>query len=257
LNCYLSISNHFQKYLAKGKDLHGATKSIEMLQPTAIDLKGQMHDFGEQLEDLHEKIEGASRLHHLFGLKLKDDDVHHEMQKLADRIGVPELIERCKHIIASNNSINSCKKEIALENLEFKIEKITATSTPDKMKIPPQPPTANSHLEFTKYSNKPPTACNCWQDSETQKAPVISLPPLIEDIDPEVVKMQKLKLTDEDEEDHSKMADSGLGGCDRCEGNGKLTRACSCQSFEDATIACDKRYVFLFFVTKACPNEDS
>jgi len=48
---------------------------------------------------------------------------------------------------------------------------------------------------------------------------------------------------EEDEEDHSKMADSGLGGCDKCEGNYKLVRACSCQSFEDTANVCDKRYL--------------
>lgn len=41
-------------------------------------------------------------------------------------------------------------------------------------------------------------------------------------------------LADEDE-DHSKMADSGLGGCDRCEMNDKLVRTCSCQSFDETT----------------------
>lgn len=41
-------------------------------------------------------------------------------------------------------------------------------------------------------------------------------------------------MADEDE-DHSKMADSGLGGCDRCEMNDKLIRTCSCQSFDEPT----------------------
>lgn len=41
-------------------------------------------------------------------------------------------------------------------------------------------------------------------------------------------------MADEDE-DHSKMADSGLGGCDRCEIDDKLVRTCSCQSFDEPT----------------------
>lgn len=45
----------------------------------------------------------------------------------------------------------------------------------------------------------------------------------------------------DDDEDHSKMADSGLGGCDRCEGNDKLVRTCSCQSFYEPANACNKR----------------
>uniref|UniRef100_T1GNP8 DH domain-containing protein n=1 Tax=Megaselia scalaris TaxID=36166 RepID=T1GNP8_MEGSC len=37
------------------------------------------------------------------------------------------------------------------------------------------------------------------------------------------------------------MADSGLGGCDRCEGvQEKLSRVCSCQSFDETGNLCDK-----------------
>lgn len=39
----------------------------------------------------------------------------------------------------------------------------------------------------------------------------------------------------DEDEDHSKMADSGLGGCDRCDMNDKLVRTCSCQSFDEPT----------------------
>lgn len=46
---------------------------------------------------------------------------------------------------------------------------------------------------------------------------------------------------EEDEEEHSKLADSGLGGCERCEGNDQLLRVCSCQSFEEASNMYDKR----------------
>lgn len=41
--------------------------------------------------------------------------------------------------------------------------------------------------------------------------------------------------TRDEDEDHSKMADSGLGGCDRCDMNDKLVRTCSCQSFDEPT----------------------
>uniref|UniRef100_A0A182IZX2 DH domain-containing protein n=1 Tax=Anopheles atroparvus TaxID=41427 RepID=A0A182IZX2_ANOAO len=44
---------------------------------------------------------------------------------------------------------------------------------------------------------------------------------------------------DEEDEELSKMADSGLGGCDRCEGNAKLERTCSCQSFDDPKNMCN------------------
>jgi pleckstrin homology domain-containing family G member 4 len=210
--------------LAKAKDLHGVTKNIEPLQTTATDLKDRLRDFGNHLQELHERIEGAARLHHLLDQQPKDDDVHQEMQKLAERIGVHALTERCRYVITT--SISSCNKNgIVVESLEFSKERMSATSTPEKSSL--------------KMPATTPTDCQCWQpgDQEGQKS-VSTLPPLIEDTDAE---MTKRKQVDEDEEDHSKMADSGLGGCDRCEGNEKLTRACSCQSFEDATLACGKR----------------
>uniref|UniRef100_A0A1B0CXA3 Uncharacterized protein n=2 Tax=Lutzomyia longipalpis TaxID=7200 RepID=A0A1B0CXA3_LUTLO len=70
----------------------------------------------------------------------------------------------------------------------------------------------------------------CWLDQENPKQGV----PLLakeEDIPGE----DGTNLEEEDEE-HSKLADSGLSGCDRCENSDKLTRACSCQSFEDAAL---------------------
>lgn len=51
------------------------------------------------------------------------------------------------------------------------------------------------------------------------------------------------EVSPDDDEDHSKMADSGLGSCDRCEGNDKLTRTCSCHSFDESATVCSKRYV--------------
>lgn len=40
------------------------------------------------------------------------------------------------------------------------------------------------------------------------------------------------EMVGDEDEDHSKIADSGLGGCDRCEMDDKLARTCSCQSIE-------------------------
>lgn len=54
-------------------------------------------------------------------------------------------------------------------------------------------------------------------------------------------KGQSELFAEEDEEEHSKLADSGLGGCERCEGNEKLVRVCSCQSFEEVSNMYDKR----------------
>ena len=44
-----------------------------------------------------------------------------------------------------------------------------------------------------------------------------------------------VKQSCSEEDDHSKLTDSGIGGCSQCEGNLDLLRSCSCQSF-------DKRY---------------
>jgi hypothetical protein len=35
-----------------------------------------------------------------------------------------------------------------------------------------------------------------------------------------------------EDEDHSKLTDSGIGGCSHCEGNLDILRSCSCQSFD-------------------------
>ncbi|KAL5293349.1 PLEKHG4 family protein [Megaselia abdita] len=67
-------------------------------------------------------------------------------------------------------------------------------------------------------SHPTPTECSCWRDEQTSKS-----------------------NEDEEEEKESKMADSGLGGCDRCEGvQEKLSRVCSCQSFDESGNLCDK-----------------
>lgn len=122
------------------------------------------------------------------------------MQRLAEKIGVAGLVERCKE--NSNKTIK--------------------TSTPNRQK-------QNATDE---------NFCHCWQNDErTNRDPV--LPQSIDDV--HLDRKLRSTLQDDDEEDHSKMADSGLGGCDRCEENNQLVRSCSCQSFEDQTIACGKR----------------
>lgn len=183
--------------IAKGKDLQDAS-TIESLQQNLRSLKINMRSFSERLEHLRERIEGAARLHHLIAIQVKDHEVHQEMQRLADKLCIISLSERCKETI----------KKLTNENC-------IVTSTPN---------------------NK----ISCWQDQ---------LPPLVEEPQ-ERHKNHTLRSNtiEEDEEDHSKMADSGLGGCDRCEGNEKMTRACSCQSFDDATNTCGKRYFSQFWM---------
>ncbi|XP_055707443.1 uncharacterized protein LOC129804301 isoform X2 [Phlebotomus papatasi] len=195
------------KHLAKGRDLHEATMEIENLKDSACLLKQSLRQFSEKLETTRERIEGAARLHHLLGLHLKEDDVQQEMQKLAEKIGDPGLIERCR-----DNAKARSKCENPIE-----------TSTPQR--LPPAKTT-------------PVSICDCWMDrmDPDTKQPL----PLLAEEENEDRELSEEANLEEDEEEHSKLADSGLGGCDRCEGNDKLTRACSCQSFEDATLACVK-----------------
>ncbi|GAB0100254.1 pleckstrin homology domain-containing family G member 4B isoform X5 [Sergentomyia squamirostris] len=198
------------KHLAKGRDLHEATMEIENLRESGNLLKQNLRQFSEKLEITRERIEGAARLHHLLGLHLKENDVQQEMQKLAEKIGDPGLIERCRKNSSSRG----------------KIENLSKTSI---VHIPtPQP-----------VKTTPAQICNCWMD-QMDPDPKTPLPLLAEEEKEDHELTEDVTLEEEDEEEHSKLADSGLGGCDRCEGNDKLTRACSCQSFEDATLACVK-----------------
>lgn len=182
--------------------MYDASLELESLKTISDRLKDQLKEFGDRLEEIREKIEGASRLHHLLSLQLKEDDVQLEMQRLAEKINVPGLIERCKEGQSKHSNTT--------------VEKPIAASTPLKCK------------------SEIPDECNTTETNELNGSVVNQLN-----------EESKPKNTDEDdEEDHSKIADSGLGGCDRCEGNDKLIRTCSCQSFEDTNNVCNKRFVF-------------
>lgn len=174
--------------------MYEAAIDIEPLKEISQTLKENLNFYSERLEGFREKIEGAVRFHHLLKSQVKDDNIRHEMEKLAHKIGVPTLIEKILQ-----------KKDVEI-----------LTSTPQK--------------KSSEYSS---SSCNCWENNSNSNKNSTILPPLLEEI-------QSKENLEEDEEDHSKMADSGLGGCDRCEGNNKMTRACSCQSFEDAANMYDK-----------------
>lgn len=159
-----------------------------------------MKTFSEKLESAREKIEGASRLHHLVDLNIKDTDVQIEILKLAEKIGALGVLEKLK------NRQNERKQKPTNFIMPF----ANCTS--------PQEPKSHST----------PTDCNCWRDEHNSTSK---------------------SNEDEEEEKESKMADSGLGGCDRCEGvQEKLSRVCSCQSFDETGNLCDKRFVICFFL---------
>lgn len=235
---------------------------MEPLRDCASSLEHALHTFSDNLESARERIEGATRLHQLFGLQLKEDDVLQEMQRLAEKIGKPDLLDRFKHNVTSFN-MGSVQSRAGLK---IDVKRLFSTSTPERPVHNQQP-----KLQVKSTSSKPVAIPECQSPDSfiSWLAPVNST--VFHETSHQSVSMCKvnrnfgqasssegdrspddslvsrgqhedsLKETDaneEDEEDHSKMADSGLGGCDRCEGqdNAKLKRTCSCQSFEDATM---------------------
>lgn len=192
--------------MAKGRDLADAAVDVDLLKESRTTLKEAVQLYSDRLETCRERIEGAARLHHLLALDLKEKDVQLEMQRLAEKIGDAGLIERCRQ-----------------SSLKHGNTQLPVTSTP------------------TKASD----ACACWRSSETSRDEGNDAKTTAGRGDRKRTLHAESKGSDhsvhDDDEDHSKMADSGLGGCDRCEGNDKLVRTCSCQSLDEPANACSKR----------------
>lgn len=236
-DCILQIC--FQKNMAKGKDLIGASEDIDMLKQAAIGLGDLLANFSIRLEIARDRIEGAARLHQLLSLNIKaDDDVQQEMQKLAEKINDPGLVEKCKENARKNNVPT----------------KTPTTSTP---KAADEQNHHHHHLvdhrETSDIDSKNQNHCECWRkvaDAPMTKSNKI-VRSLTEELTVAAIKANqfrnKMRPTsddendDDDEEEHSKLADSGLGYCDQCESNEKMVRSCSCQSFDEPTNASSKR----------------
>jgi predicted nucleic acid-binding Zn-ribbon protein len=90
------LSAKLQKHIAKGKDLIEAAMESETLKSTGEHLNSSLKAYSVRLESLREKFEGAARLHHLLALKLNEDDIQKEMQKLAEKIGLSSLMQSVK-----------------------------------------------------------------------------------------------------------------------------------------------------------------
>ncbi|XP_037949370.1 pleckstrin homology domain-containing family G member 4B-like, partial [Teleopsis dalmanni] len=227
------------KHLAKGRDLHEAAEKMEALHDSAMNLKVALDCFADKLEQARERIEGATRLHQLLNQNLRDENVEQELQRLMEHIGVPGLLEKY-HIykqqqehqqqqntatISENisrvkpNSLNlNCSRR------RTKTYSLFLTSTPAAQK---QANFAN-HRISSGIGSFEGTPCECWRESRN------------------LGDMDELLDGDDDcedgEEEQSKIADSGLGGCERCEGNTKLARICSCQSLHEVSNFCDKSH---------------
>ena len=185
------------------------------LKDAGENLNSELKAYSIRLELLREKIEGAARLHHLLALKLNEDDIQKEMQKLAEKIGLINLMQTIKSC-----NINQAKK--VKGKMTITTTTIT-TSTPKKEK------------EMT---------CDSFGDSLLISTSIL---PSIEEspekkLNNNVTKVCKEEEEDNDEAETSKLIDSGLETFDDSfeMKDEKLLRACSCQSIaDDATLACD------------------
>ena len=128
--------------MARGKSLCDASNELEIMKENSGLCKDVISSFNEKLESLHERIESASRLHHFFNLhdSQMDENIRNDMLKLAERLNLPILIERCKNIIKSfdvppascynnNNSNNddSSSVNISLNDESIMSNTITVT----------------------------------------------------------------------------------------------------------------------------------
>jgi pleckstrin homology domain-containing family G member 4 len=187
-----------------------AALELETLKSSAEHLNSELKAYSVRLESLREKVEGAARLHHLLTLKLADDDIQKEMQKLAEKIGLSSLMQ----------SLKACKKA-ATGKMTITTTTIT-TSTPKKER------------EMT-----------CDSNGDSLLISTASILPSIEESPEKKLEMNVTKV--KESFDESKLADdSGLGtfvdvsssSFDEMK-DGKLLRAYSCSSVDDATLACD------------------
>uniref|UniRef100_A0A8D8IBJ9 Pleckstrin homology domain-containing family G member 4B n=1 Tax=Culex pipiens TaxID=7175 RepID=A0A8D8IBJ9_CULPI len=200
------------RHLTKGKDLYDASAELEILKETLKLLKDCTDQHRERLERTRERMEGAVRLHEVLEKSVVDPAGHGELMKLAELVDVPALAEQCRKLMTVSSNSNSDNRDTnttsTSDNISLDIsmsdDTITATSTPEKVKPQQMVPTLI----------EPGMQHRCKSDHGHHHH-------------------------HEDEEEQSKMADSGLGGCDRCEGNEKLERTCSCQSLNDPKNACN------------------
>ncbi|XP_058457064.1 uncharacterized protein LOC131434407 [Malaya genurostris] len=216
------ISQEFEKFyfismkhITKGKDLYDASAELEILKDTLKMLKDCLEQHKDRLERTRERLEGAARLHSLLGAQSLDGSAQTEMIKLTEKVDVAPLTDQCRKLLQAMNNNRDTNTTSTSDNISLDIslsdDTITATSTPEKGKFG-QRPAVQGCVSTLIESN----GSGCKTDH---------------------VHIHR-HHHDDDEEEQSKMADSGLGGCDRCEGNEKLERTCSCQSLNDPKNEC-------------------
>lgn len=125
-----------QKHIAKGKDLTSvAAAELDTLKNAGENLNSLLKSYSNRLENLREKIEGSARLHHLLALKLEEEDIYKEMQKLAEKIGLATFMQEQLAMIKSCNSINhhsGSSKKVGTGKMTITTTMMITTSTPKK-----------------------------------------------------------------------------------------------------------------------------
>lgn len=194
-----------------------AALELDTLKSAGEHLNDELKAYSIRLESLREKIEGAARLHHLLALKLNEDDIQKEMQKLAEKIGLSSLMHK-------TTACSSQAKKAATGKMTITTTTIT-TSTPKKERE--REMTCDSHGDSLLISS---SMLPSIEESPEKK------------LENNVTKARREDNNDDDDDETSKLVDSGMETFDDSFElkDEKLLRACSCQSIvDDATLACD------------------
>ncbi|XP_075159405.1 puratrophin-1-like isoform X2 [Haematobia irritans] len=212
------------KNLAKGRDLHVAAANMGTLHDSAIHLRQALDNFAEKLETARERIEGQMRLHQLLHSGGNELGNQQEMENLAEKYGVKGLLEKYRnqeHVIDGCNrrkrenlnlSYNNNNNSNNVQKTTNVMSQMIINSTPDIQKMRSL---CHRSSSYGTGSYDSPNTCHCWRDSRNLDY------------------MEDEMLDNDEEEGRSKIADSGVGECQRCDGNPKLTRICSCQSLNE------------------------
>lgn len=176
---------------------------------------------GRDLEEAALNIESAKELR----LTLKED-----LSQYSDRL---ELIrERIEGAVRLHHLLGlDFKEKDVQQEMQKLAEKIGALGLIERYKLVPKVgarPINNGKTTIDTKITSTPTKesidnCSCWHNENSSR------------YDNNRESIKTAEMTADDDEEHSKMADSGLGGCDRCEVDDKLIRTCSCQSFDEPT----------------------
>ncbi|KAM8709123.1 hypothetical protein ACLKA7_016006 [Drosophila subpalustris] len=204
-----------RKHLAKGRDLHLAANKISVLSESARNLKMALDQFSEKLEKTRERIEGGARLLHLLTQHQRETAALEELQRLADELGATSLIEKHLPTIMRKNSSQPAA---------------SSTPTDRQTSAAKRGSYRCSSGNSSSFDGAPSGShCSCWRESRN-----------LEDMDEPEEEHDNDNDNDCDgdadgdgEEQQSKIADSGVGVCDNCERNPKLSRICSCQSLNE------------------------